>query len=279
MRIGTCPRMPFTTRITSTRSGRSATGMKSMTVATPLSVSNSVSSMSVPSRYFRRTCLTSPCGARSQRPFVSSPRSAAKHAPESKRGRHNQSIEPRAIDERRGAQVSDQSIVLDRTAHSNPPVEREPSSGVKIATETGGRSIVAPSTRTPGLDASETCKRFASCAIGMRCGRWREVANHHRLAAVHAYPARCLVELDRIQLESAILEVANASAKSDQLAIPFENLAMLSALALVPIEFGSLERLQCLRIGNLRFLRRRNVRIPLGGLCVQTQQARNPDDR
>ena len=33
-------------------------------------------------------------GASSQRPFISSPRSRAKHAPESNRGQHSQSIEP-----------------------------------------------------------------------------------------------------------------------------------------------------------------------------------------
>ena len=45
--------------------------------------------------------------------MVGLPRSAAKHAPESKRGKQHQSIEPVAADERRGLQVADQRVVLD----------------------------------------------------------------------------------------------------------------------------------------------------------------------
>ena len=69
--------------------------MQSMTRTVPSGVSNSVSSTSVPSRYRRRVAAAARRRARcSQRPCCSSPSSAAKHAPESKRGTHSQSIEP-----------------------------------------------------------------------------------------------------------------------------------------------------------------------------------------
>src|SRR5437667_119928 len=92
MRIGTVPRRPSTTRTTS---GLSCLGgMQSTTRTVPSSVSNSVSRTSVPGRYRRRTARTCPAGATCHRPCLSSPSSAAKQAPESKRGRQSQSIEP-----------------------------------------------------------------------------------------------------------------------------------------------------------------------------------------
>jgi MFS family permease len=48
----------------------------------------------VPSRYRRDVLRASPAGAIRQQPCFSSPSRAAKHAPESNRGRHSQSIEP-----------------------------------------------------------------------------------------------------------------------------------------------------------------------------------------
>ncbi len=45
-------------------------------------------------RYARLIASAWPCGASVHVPFSSSPTSAAKHAAESKRGRHSQSIEP-----------------------------------------------------------------------------------------------------------------------------------------------------------------------------------------
>ncbi len=70
--------------------------MASVIRTTPEPVVNSVSSTIEPGRYRRRTCLTSipSAGATFHRPFSGDPRSAAKHAPESNRGTHIQSIEP-----------------------------------------------------------------------------------------------------------------------------------------------------------------------------------------
>ncbi len=91
--MGTRPRFPSTTR---TRCGLrpSRMGMASMSTTTPSSVSISVSSTSVPSRYRRRVAFTSPFGAMSQRPFSGVPRSEAKHGAESKRQKQSQSIDP-----------------------------------------------------------------------------------------------------------------------------------------------------------------------------------------
>ena len=62
----------------------------------PEPVVNSVSSTIEPGRYRRSTFRTSTfsAGASFQRPFSGEPSSAAKHAPESNRGTHSQSIEP-----------------------------------------------------------------------------------------------------------------------------------------------------------------------------------------
>ena len=92
IRIGTLPRRPITIR---TNSGVWARGgMQSTTVTAPPSVSKSVSRISVPSRYRRSTFRTSLWGAICQRPLSGVPNSAAKHAPESNRGKHSQSIDP-----------------------------------------------------------------------------------------------------------------------------------------------------------------------------------------
>jgi len=69
-------------------------GMKSITRTEPVSVSQSVSRMSVHLRQLRRPLHASPRGASSHRPFSGVPSSAAKHAPESKRGKQSQSIDP-----------------------------------------------------------------------------------------------------------------------------------------------------------------------------------------
>lgn len=66
----------------------------SITATVPESVWNSVSSTSVPGRYRRRTARTACFGAICQRPLSAVPSSAAKQAPESKRGTHSQSIDP-----------------------------------------------------------------------------------------------------------------------------------------------------------------------------------------
>jgi hypothetical protein len=68
--------------------------MKSITVAAPSDVSNFVSRTSVFARYARDDRARSSAGAISQRPCSSVPTSAAKQAPESKRGQQSQSIEP-----------------------------------------------------------------------------------------------------------------------------------------------------------------------------------------
>jgi hypothetical protein len=46
------------------------------------------------SRYARLIAFAWPCGRRLHIPFSSSPTSAAKHAPESNRGKHSQSMQP-----------------------------------------------------------------------------------------------------------------------------------------------------------------------------------------
>ncbi len=68
--------------------------MKSVSRTRPSVVSNSVSRISVPSRYLRRTAVILPLGPMRQRPCSGAPSNAAKQAPESNRGKHSQSIEP-----------------------------------------------------------------------------------------------------------------------------------------------------------------------------------------
>ena len=68
--------------------------MQSTSVADPLSVSNSVSKMREPSRYWRRMARTGSAGEIDQCPFSAVPSRAAKQAGESKCGRQSQSIEP-----------------------------------------------------------------------------------------------------------------------------------------------------------------------------------------
>ncbi len=93
MRIATVPRVPTTWRIRT--GGPSRWGMQSTTVTAPPSVSNSVSSTRVPSRYRRRMERAPSRGARLNRPCSGPPSRAAKQAGESKRGRQSQSMEPR----------------------------------------------------------------------------------------------------------------------------------------------------------------------------------------
>lgn len=68
--------------------------MKSISVAAPSFVSNLVSRIRVPSRYFRVTHAEVSRGAIKNRPLSGVPSGAAKHAVESKLGGQNQSIEP-----------------------------------------------------------------------------------------------------------------------------------------------------------------------------------------
>ena len=73
--------------------------MKSVTRTAPPAVSQPVSRTSV-SRSYRLVTLTWPgpsAGAIRQWPWSCVPSSAAKHASESKRGRHSQSTEPSAL--------------------------------------------------------------------------------------------------------------------------------------------------------------------------------------
>ena len=107
----TRPVSPFTRRTMSEVLLRS--GMKSISVATPSSVSNRVSRISVLSRYFRLVRNSSAFGAIRQRPLSASPSRAAKQASESKRGQHSQSIEPSREIERRRLAITDQGIVRD----------------------------------------------------------------------------------------------------------------------------------------------------------------------
>jgi hypothetical protein len=92
MHIVTRPDSPTTRRTKSEVSLRS--GMKSISVATPSSVSKRVSRISVSGRYFRLTRNFSVFGAIRQRPLSEVPSNAAKHASESNLGQHSQSIEP-----------------------------------------------------------------------------------------------------------------------------------------------------------------------------------------
>ena len=87
----TVPCRPMTCRTTT--GGPSRGGMQSSTVTAPASVSKSVSRIRVVSRYRRFTERT-PGGASRQNPLSGWPSSAAKHAPESKRGMQSQSMEP-----------------------------------------------------------------------------------------------------------------------------------------------------------------------------------------
>ncbi len=70
--------------------------MASVTRTAPEPVSKSVSSTIEPGRYRRETFRTSTDspGATFHRPFSGVPSRAAKHAPESNRGTHSQSIDP-----------------------------------------------------------------------------------------------------------------------------------------------------------------------------------------
>ena len=68
--------------------------MKSISVTTPSGVVKRVSRMSEWPRYRRVVVAVLSAGAMSQRPGSDVPSSAAKHAPESKRGQQSQSIDP-----------------------------------------------------------------------------------------------------------------------------------------------------------------------------------------
>ena len=86
--------LPSTPVIRRTRSARlSLTGIRSVTTTVPRRDVYVVSSTPVSPTY-RRLAVCLPAGPISHRPLSGSPRRAAKHAWESKRGRHSQSIEP-----------------------------------------------------------------------------------------------------------------------------------------------------------------------------------------
>ncbi len=89
-----------------------------------------------------RRARTAPAGARSQRPCSGSPSSAAKQAPESKRGKQHQSIDPARLDERRRLQVADQRVVLD------PPCVRQAAPPFQVlGVGRRGLILVAPTGR------------------------------------------------------------------------------------------------------------------------------------
>src|SRR6202034_1258898 len=90
--MATRPLRPSTMRTTSKRV--SEAGMKSVSRTRPSAVSNSVSRISVPSRYLRRTAVVLPLGPMRQLPCSGARSNAAKQAPESNRGKHSPSIEP-----------------------------------------------------------------------------------------------------------------------------------------------------------------------------------------
>ncbi len=90
--MSTRPDTPSTRRTTSGASPR--TGMQSTRRTEPSGVVNVVSRTRLFGRYRRVVLLDVPAGAICHAPCVRSPSSAAKHAPESKRGRHSQSIDP-----------------------------------------------------------------------------------------------------------------------------------------------------------------------------------------
>ena len=92
MHIVTRPDSPTTRRTRSEVPLRS--GMKSISVATPSSVSKRVSRISVSCAVFPADAKLFRRGAIRQRPLSGVPSSAAKQASESNRGQHSQSIEP-----------------------------------------------------------------------------------------------------------------------------------------------------------------------------------------
>ena len=59
-----------------------------------------------------------PAGAICQRPCSGVPRSAAKQAGESNRGKHSQSIEPSEPDQGRGVQIADEGVLLNGEWHA-----------------------------------------------------------------------------------------------------------------------------------------------------------------
>ena len=110
------PRSPTTMR---TRSElRSRGGMKSMTRPRPRAVSKRSRESACRRDSGRVTCASASHGrdAASGRARAL-PSSAAKHAPESKRGQHSQSIEPSRADQRGGLAVADQRVVFDPHGH------------------------------------------------------------------------------------------------------------------------------------------------------------------
>ncbi len=111
MRIGTSPWSPSTMR-TSCGAPPLRSGMKSITLATPLSVSKSVSRIGMPSRYRRETRRTGTDGHSSHLPCSSLPSRAAKHAAESVRGRQSQATDPFRPTSG-GTEVPDHRVVFD----------------------------------------------------------------------------------------------------------------------------------------------------------------------
>ena len=91
-RTATAPLMPTTMRTTSGACPRG--GMKSMTRTVPSGVTQSVCRINVPSTYWRVVQRPPAAGASFQHPASGVSSSAAKHAGESNRGKHNQSMEP-----------------------------------------------------------------------------------------------------------------------------------------------------------------------------------------
>jgi hypothetical protein len=125
-RIATTPLSPSTIR---TMSGaRPLGGMKSMTRTDPASDSNTVSRISVSLRY-RRVTFIGRAGATIHRPCSGPPKSAAKQAPESNRGKQHQSIEPSR---------------LTNAAVCRSPISAYSSIRATTATLSGSRSVPQP---------------------------------------------------------------------------------------------------------------------------------------
>jgi hypothetical protein len=95
--MSTVPRTPVTMRTSTGGSSSSRGGMKSVTRTAPSGVSQSVSRISVSPAYRRVAVAARRTGAICHWPWLSVPSRAAKHASESKRGRHSQSTEPSVL--------------------------------------------------------------------------------------------------------------------------------------------------------------------------------------
>src|ERR1700683_5199361 len=204
--------------------------MKSTTVTTPLSVSNSVSrdtsaglacpppaapAASARFRWFR-------AALRSMRPNQNAGCIASRSNPCGRPARRCAGF--------RSAHSSRSGYSIERSSDGAAIFRQQDCDGDRRHFDLGA---IDSSSRF-GRERYPQPNRVARDRVALRS--LREVANHRRLAAVEGDPARRFVETNRVELELSILKIPHAAAKTDQLSIPFENLAMLSALALIPIQ-------------------------------------------